>query len=75
MKICEKRGKRGRERKAFTARLTLKRYIKLCEIAGTRSLSEALEELIRREEKEKADLVIPTSHGEKNSDTLNSSFK
>ena len=51
MKICKKRGKRGADRKVFTARLPFEHYMKLCELAGTRSLSEALRELLDRAEK------------------------
>ncbi len=62
MKITKKRGKRGVERKAFTARLPIEHYMKLCQFAGSKSLAVALRELIEQHERKKHELVIPTSH-------------
>lgn len=46
MKVTKKRGKRGADRKALFARISPAGYLKLCELAGEKTLAEALDELL-----------------------------
>ena len=46
MSECRKRGKRGAERKALFARISPAAYLKLCDLAGERTLAEALNDLL-----------------------------
>lgn len=55
-------GKKLGERKRFTVGLTLPRYQKFCEWAGPRSLSDALEDMVRAMNTRSKNESAPTSH-------------
>jgi hypothetical protein len=44
----KKRGARGVERKAVFARITLAAYMRLCDLAGERTLADALNDLLMK---------------------------
>lgn len=58
----KKRGQRGIERKALFAKISPAAYVKLCDIAGERTLADALEELLLKSEEKSTELTISTSH-------------
>ncbi len=62
MKICKKRGKRGVERKALFTKVTPAAYLRLCEIAGERTLADALNDLLLKTQQNKSEITISTSH-------------
>jgi hypothetical protein len=51
VKVTKKRGKRGEDRKALFARISPAAYLRLCEIAGERTLADALNELLMKRQK------------------------
>ncbi|MGC1780892.1 MAG: hypothetical protein WA708_00060 [Acidobacteriaceae bacterium] len=55
-------GKKLGSRKAFTVRLSLSQYNKFCDLAGTRSLSDALEMLIQSRKTRIPEQNAPPSH-------------
>lgn len=62
MKVPKKRGKRGAERKALFAKVSPEAYLRLCGIAGNRTLADALNDLLLRAQEKSSDLTISTSH-------------
>ncbi|MHB8303625.1 MAG: hypothetical protein ACYDC6_12420 [Acidobacteriaceae bacterium] len=73
MKICKKRGQRGAERKALNTKISPAAYLRLCEIAGERSLAEALNELLLQTQQNKSEITLPTSHAGKKCAMVNMS--
>ena len=62
MKRTQKRRPYGLQLKVVNARIRVEAYVELCRRAGTRSLGEALDELLLGRERKKAEISLPTPH-------------
>jgi predicted CopG family antitoxin len=71
--MTKKRRRRGEERKAVNAMVSIKAYSELCVMAGPRSFGETLDELILKRRTKSSELTLPTSHDGKKAATFNSS--